>query len=150
MRLIISGTILYVICFISGSIYGQHYTVQEFSQHLPAEKNTGDTVFTIETGYLLTGILLKIGEKEDFNGSFLVTGKDTLYFMEGEEGGVEENKKFSNLLTFSMPIQTFLFYPGPIQGDIQFYYINAQKKDEGPKVKPSKKKRLRLCRTRHD
>ena len=142
-----------LLCLIincSAHLYSQHYTVQDFTQHLPVNKSTGDSVFIVKTGYPATGVLLKVDEKENFTGSFLVSGNDTLYFTEGEENPAGEDKKFSNLLTFSVPIRSFLFYPGRIQADIQFYYINAQQKDEGSTVKPSKKKRFGLCRSRHD
>lgn len=129
---------------------GQHYTVAEFRKHMQANKSTGDTIFLVETGYPVTGLLLRIHKEENPAGSFLVTGNDTLYFREGEEEPADENKKFSNLLTFSNPIQSFHFCPGLIKGEIQFYYINARKNVEGPLEKPSKKKRFRLCRTRHD
>ena len=131
-------------------IVAQHFTVQDFSRSTSVLKHADDTVFIVETGYPATGILMNIPETETFTRSFLVVNQDTLTFSEGEEDSAEGNRKFSNLLTFSLPIQSFRFYPGPIQGEIQFYYINAQKNVEGPAVKPSKKKRFRLCRTRHD
>ena len=139
-----------MLAVVTQGLSGQHYTVQDFTKPLHPVKSTGDTLFLVETKYPATGILLKVDEREKIAGSFLVSGRDTLNFTEGEEGPAGENKKFSNLLTFSNPIYSFLFYPGGSKGDIQFYYINAQQNKEGSTVKPSKKKRFRLCRARHD
>ncbi len=133
-------------CSISFGLKGQHYSVQSFNR----QKNTADSLFRVETGYPATGILLKVDESEKITGSFLISAKDTLRFTEGEEGPAGDQKKFSNLQTFGSPINSFLFHPGSIKGEIQFYYINAGQHKEGSTSKPSKKKRCRLFRARHD
>jgi hypothetical protein len=150
MRISFLSLLIAITATIPPNLSGQHYNVQDFKQHQQRIKSAGDTLFLVETGYPATGILLKVDDKENIPGSFLVAGKDTLNFTEGDEGPAGEYKKFSNLLTFSNPIYSFLFYPGVIKGEIQFYYINAQQNKEGSTVRPSKKKRFRLCRARHD
>jgi hypothetical protein len=124
--------------------------VKEFKRNLSAAKTTTDSVYIIETGYPATGIVLKVAKNEIFRGSFIIVNTDTLYFTEGEENASAGVKKFSNLLTFSSPVESFQFYPGLIKGDIEFYYINDRKANEEVVASPSKKKRCRLFRAWHD
>ena len=150
MRIRFFNLLMVMTAALAPGLSGQHYIIQDFRQHLPAIKSTGDTLFRVETQYPTTGIILKVDESDNIAGSYLVTGKDTLYFAEGEEGPAGDHMKFSNLLTFSAPIYSFIFNPGGIKGEIQFYYIDAQQYKEGSTAKPSKKKRCRLFRARHD
>ena len=149
-RIIKKIVLIIVISCYSDLISAQHFTVKEFDRNLSAVKTTVDTVYIIETGYPATGIVLKVAKNETFKGSFIIVNSDTLYFTEGEENADDGLKKFSNLLTFGSPVESFQFYPGFIKGDIKFYYINAQIEDKKVSTRPSKKKRCRLFRTRHD
>ncbi len=147
-----SKKILLIIVTVCCTIFlhGQHFTVRDFKRNQTETKTTVDSVYLVETGYPATGIVLRVAKNEVFKGSFIIVNNDTLYFTEGEENAEGDLKKFSNLFTFSSPIGSFRFYPGLIKGDIEFYYINAQKETEEVSAIPSKKKRCRLFRARHD
>lgn len=142
--------LIIIIVYCAVLVQGQHFTVKEFNRNKAETKTTDDSLYFIKTEYPATGIVLKVAKDEIFRGSFIIINNDTLYFTEGEENATDNNRKFSNLLTFSSPVEWFRFYPGLIKGNIEFYYINAHKETKEVAGLPSKKKRCRLFRTRHD
>ncbi len=136
--------LIIIIVYCAVLMHGQHFTVKEFNRNKAKTKTTADSLYLIETGYTTTGIVLKLAKDENLIGSYIIVNRDTLYFTEGEENATDNKQKFSNLLTFSSPVESFCFFPGLIKGNIEFYYINAQNETKEVTSRPSKKKKMQV------
>lgn len=121
------------------SLSAQNYVKQTFTKHLNQEKSAGK-VYLVKTGYTTTSLVVSIGRSDDFSGAYVIVGNDTSFLKTDEDTEPDEINLFSNLLTFNTPIDSFYFYPGKIQGEITFYFINASSKKESPAVYLLKKK----------
>ncbi len=104
----------------------QNMTSLDFNDHLTGEKSITDSVYFIETNFPTTGIVAEIDMNDLFEGSFLAVGKDTLHLMDNMEREAVEGRKYSNLFTFGGYTSGFYFYPGNIQSNVRFHFIDAQ------------------------
>jgi hypothetical protein len=136
---ILPTTILILIfsCCISS---GQHTKMLHFDFHLSAAKNAKNTVYTIAAEYPATGIVLCTDSHADYTNSYLVAGKDTFRLSPDEHYADLTDSIFSNLVTFSMPLDTFGFYPGNIESKVTFYFIDARLPEKKKEQKSLKKK----------
>jgi hypothetical protein len=114
--------LLLFVCMPFTIVSAQHYTTQDFDQHLKSI----DSIYVIKLKYQITGLVLKTEADEDFTGAKVVSGNDTLELTPEEQHDASELSTFSNLINFSPPINEFLFYPGNIDSPITFYFIDAQ------------------------
>lgn len=112
------------------SLNAQNYVKQVFTKHLEQHAKSAGELYLVMTGYPTTGLVVSIAPTEIFTGAFLVVGKDTSYLKPDEDTESGELRLFSNLLTFSAPIDSFYFYPGKITSEITFYFINSAGENE--------------------
>jgi hypothetical protein len=119
---------------------GQHFVTEQFDKHVKAGKQSPDSVFLIKTNYPTTGIVAKIDVIDEFTGAFILVDKDTFYIAADSDNDQTEASLFSNLLTFSPPIQEFRFSPGTISSPITFYFINSQTSEQVTQPAETKKK----------
>lgn len=125
--------LLLFVCMPFTVVSAQHYTTQDFNQHLKSI----DSIYVVKIKYEVTGLVLKTEADEYFTGVKVVSGNDTLELTMEELHDPSELSTFSNLITFSPPINEFLFYPGNIDSPITFYFIDAEtgKKTSANQVK---------------
>jgi len=119
---------------------GQHTKLLSFDDHLSPAKSTKNSVYNIATEYPATGIALCIDSHADYTNSYLVAGKDTFRLSPDEHAADLADSIFSNLVTFSTPIDTFGFYPGNIESKVTFYFIDARLPEKKKEQKSLKKK----------
>jgi hypothetical protein len=130
---------------ISGQANGQQRIKKlEFTDHLGSSKANSDQDYLVITGYPTTGIVLSCDSATDLGKTFLVAAGDTLYLSEDEHNEGGTLTIYSNLITFSEPIDKFYFHPGAVDKPVNFLFIDARMSDEVPQ-KPAAKKKSAGC-----
>ncbi len=136
-KLFIPALILFLV-LIHNPGFAQHHKSMSFDKHLSSAKSTIDSVYTIATGYPTTGIVLRIAGDDEFTNSFLVAENDTIRLAADDHSSSEAESIHSNLATFSLLIDAFCFYPGKIESEVSFYFIDSRLPEK--KGEPAKKK----------
>ncbi len=122
------------------SLAGQNFTRFDFNRHTGRKSTAADTNYYIETDYPATGLVVNIHAGDSFCNSTVITGSDTMFLTEDEHSDIMDDRKNSNLLSFSSPIDSFWFDPGGIEHEVRFFLINAETPDSLLiKKKPVKK-----------
>ena len=131
--------LILIMGFLSWKAYSQHFTEVEFDRHALNAKTQADSLYQIVTEYPATGIVLHFQTNDDPEGSFIIVKTDTFYFHPDEDATAAEQMTYSNLFTFPVPIDTFLFYPGNLKQPVSFVYIDSRLPEEKESL-PAKKK----------
>ena len=125
--------------FFSWEAYSQHFTETGFDRHTLTAKTQTDSLYQIVTEYPTTGIMLHAHADDDLEGSYIIFGTDTFYFYPDEDAPNNEQEIYSNLYTYPVPIDTFLFCPGNLKKPVNFVYIDSRLPEEKEHL-PAKKK----------
>lgn len=130
---------------LSSTIDAQHFITKEFDRHLYFLENKlpSDSLYLIITDYPTTGIALHIREDDCLSGCYIIVDIDTLYFQPDFENARDKPVLYSNLYTFPVPIDSFLFNPGNLKYPVNFVFINAQMPKNN--VQSSSKKKSDDC-----
>ena len=81
--------------------------------------------YLVQPGFTFTSAVLQIDPTYDFEGAYIVSGKDTFLLHTDEHAPEELERKQSGLVIFAHPVKEFIFYPAQIRGDIIFNFLNA-------------------------
>jgi len=127
-----------VICVVH--LNAQNYRKITFDKHLEQTTKSATEIYPVLPGYPTTAIILSIDHTDNFDGAFVIVNKDTTYLHPDEDSEPDDIKVFSNLVTFSSPIDSFYFCPGKIKGEVTFYLINATAPKQAPSSSFLKKK----------
>ena len=133
--------ILFTVAILSiVQINAQNYRKQSFDKHLEKSANSATEVYTVKTGYPTTAIIVSINQTDKFDEAYVVVDDDTTYLHPDEDAEEGEINIFSNLITFSNPIDSFYFFPGKIGEEVTFYFINASSQKQAQASAYLKKK----------
>ncbi len=127
--------LLFLLALHSNS-FGQHTQKVIFDEH----RNKSARPYTITTHYPTTGIAVAIAPNDSFTGSWIAADNDTLWLKADPHSDESSNLQYSNLLTIHHAVDEFTFYPGSIQGDITFTYIDARLPENAMPLRSAKKK----------
>jgi hypothetical protein len=135
--------IILLLGFIISPLPGisQHYVKLSFENLQKSDSAVIDSLYLIKTNFPATGIVTSIDMTEKYTGAFLIVQNDTSYLTADEDIDQMETSLFCNLLTFSIPVEEFMFYPGEIKGPVVFYFINSLPPDNSSTTPETKKKR---------
>ena len=92
-----------------------------YSQYSSYSKHKVDTV---RLDFKITSIVVQIERTDSFNRAFIVVGNDTFNLDEGDHEK-EEWDKFSELIIFDKPIDSFIINKGNISGQLNYHFINT-------------------------
>ena len=135
--------LILVMGFLSWTAYSQHFIEVGFDQHSLNAKTQADSLYLVVTNYPVTGIILHFQADDDPEGSFITVKTDTFYFHPDEDATGDKQGIYSNLCTYPVPIDTFLFYPGNLKQPVSFIYIDSRLPEE--KELPLTKKKSDGC-----
>ena len=87
--------------------------------------------YWIKPDFTFTSISLRIGPDQDFTGAFIVSAQDTFLLQQDEELPQADSMKVASLVILKSPIDSILFYPGQIHGNVLFSFMNAATGKQG-------------------
>jgi hypothetical protein len=139
--------LLTIILLLSARVSGQF--VKKMLLEIPAideSKTTAASLFFVSPEFQMTGLVVKIDTSCSFKDSYVIAGNDTVYLISDNHVSDTSGYLTSNLIVFRNKVSEFYFWPGNIEKEIEFFFINASptKKDIR---KESRKKKVQTVRS---
>lgn len=118
-----------IILFVLPTQLAHAQFVERITEYLsPVKTITNPGFFSVNTGRSISSLAVKITTGQSFEGSFLVSSRDT-FFLKEDDHTVMSEHLFSNLLIFPEPVYNFEFYYANIRDSVDMYLID-DKTDE--------------------
>lgn len=85
-----------------------------------------NTLYTVAPDFEFTSVAVNISADENFAGAYLIAAQDTFFLREDEHRVAEDSIRQSQLIIFEKVLDSFVFYPAGISGNVSFSLINAE------------------------